>query len=77
MAEKITVLLPRDSWPISSVTYEDLEALVEAGLLRPHSTGPQPEWIAPHDEQMADSPAGYIVSFTSFNERGFGVDKRE
>ena len=40
MAEKITVLSPHDQWPISSVTNEDLEALVEAGLLLPRSTGP-------------------------------------
>jgi hypothetical protein len=73
MAEKITVLPPHDPWPISSVTDEDLEALVKAGLLRPRSTGPQHEWITPYDEQVPDAPAGYIVSFTSFHERGFGV----
>jgi hypothetical protein len=46
-----------------SVTDKDLEALVEAGLLRPRSTG----------LQMSNPCAGYIVSFTSFHERGFGV----
>jgi hypothetical protein len=40
MVEKITVLPPRDPWPISSVTDEDLEALVEAYMLRPCSTDP-------------------------------------
>jgi hypothetical protein len=37
-------------WPVSSVTNIDLEVLVDAGLLRQRITGPQPEWIAPHDE---------------------------
>ena len=37
MAEKISVLPPRDPWPISSVTNKDLEALVDTGLLRPRS----------------------------------------
>jgi hypothetical protein len=73
MAEKISVLPPRDPWPISSVTDEDLEALVEASLLCPRSTGPQPKWFASGDEQMSNSSVGYIVSFTSFHERGFGV----
>jgi hypothetical protein len=68
MVEKITILPPHDPWPISSVNDEDLEALVEAGLLRPCSTCPQPEWIASHDEQVPDLLAGYIVSFTSFHE---------
>jgi hypothetical protein len=71
MAEKISVLPPRDPWPISSITNEDLEVLVDVGLLRPHSSGPQPEWFVPGDEQMSNPPAGYVVSFTSFHERGF------
>jgi hypothetical protein len=73
MVEKITVLPPRDLWPMSSATDADLEALVDACLLRPRTTSPQPEWIAPHDEQVPNPLAGYIVSFTSFHERGFGV----
>jgi hypothetical protein len=40
MVEKITVLHPRDAWLVSSDTDGDLEALVEANLLRPQSTGP-------------------------------------
>jgi hypothetical protein len=39
MAEKISVLPPHDPWPIFSVTDEDLEAMVEASLLRPLSPG--------------------------------------
>jgi hypothetical protein len=49
MANKITVLPPRDPLPISSVTDEVLEALVEVSLLCPQSTGLQPEWIESHD----------------------------
>jgi hypothetical protein len=44
MAEKINVLPPHDPWPISSITNEDLEALVDVGLLRPCSHSSQPEW---------------------------------
>jgi hypothetical protein len=73
MAGKITVLPTRDLWHVSSVTDVDLEALVDAGLFRNRTTGPQPEWIAPHDEQVLNLPAGYIFSFTSFHEWGFGV----
>ena len=73
MPEKLSVLPPRDPWHISFITDEDLEALVDAGLLHPPSQGPQPEWYAPGDEQEPAPPAGYVVSFTSFHERGFRV----
>jgi hypothetical protein len=43
MADKVTVVPPRDPWPFSTVAVEDLEALVTDGLLRPLSGGPQPE----------------------------------
>jgi hypothetical protein len=42
MAEKINVLPPCDPWPISSVTDEDLEPLVDAGLLPSRSHDSQP-----------------------------------
>jgi hypothetical protein len=48
MVEKITILPPRDPWPVSSITDADLEALVDVGLLQHRTTGLQPEWIAPH-----------------------------
>jgi hypothetical protein len=64
---------PRDTWPISSVTYEDLQALVDGGLLCPRSYGAHREWFAPRDEQEPTPPVGYVVSFTSFHERRFGV----
>jgi hypothetical protein len=47
MADKVTVVPPRDPWPFSTVVVEDLEALITDGLLRPLSGGPQPEWMAP------------------------------
>jgi hypothetical protein len=71
MAEKPNVLPPHNPWPISSVTDEDLEALVDTGLLLPRSHGPHPKWYALGDEQEPAPPVGYVVSFTSFHERGF------
>jgi hypothetical protein len=72
MADKVTVVLPRDPWPSSTVVVEDLEALVADGLLRPLFGGPQPEWMAP-SEADPTPPLGYVVSFIPFHERGFGV----
>jgi hypothetical protein len=37
MANLVTVVSPRDAWPFSTVTADDLEALVADGLLRPLS----------------------------------------
>jgi hypothetical protein len=73
MADKVTVVPPRDPWPFSTVTVEDLEALVTDGLLRPLSGGPQLEWMAPESEADPTLPPGYVVSFIPFHERGFGV----
>jgi hypothetical protein len=73
MADKVTVVPPRDSWPFSTIAMEDLEALVIDGLLRPLSGGPQPEWMAPGSEADPTPPLGYVVSFIPFHERGFGV----
>jgi hypothetical protein len=73
MAEKLSVLPPCDPWPISSLTDEGLQALVDEGLLLPRSYEAHSEWFAPGDEQEPTPPAGYVISFTSFHERGFGV----
>jgi hypothetical protein len=73
MADKVTVVPPRDPWPFSTVAVEDLKALVADGLLRPLSGGPQPEWMAPASEADSTPPLGYVVSFIPFHERGFGV----
>ena len=47
MADRVTIISPRDPWPFSTVTAEDLEDLVAEGLLRPLSNERQPEWIPP------------------------------
>jgi hypothetical protein len=59
MADKVTVIPPRDPWPFSTIAVEDLEALVADGLLRPLSDGPQPEWMAPASEADPTPPPGY------------------
>jgi hypothetical protein len=73
MADRVTVVSPYDLWPFSTVTVDDLEALVDDGLLRPLSGDPQPEWIAPPSGAAPSPPPGYVLSFVSFHERGFGV----
>jgi hypothetical protein len=62
MADRVTIISPRDPWPFSTVTADDLEALVADGLLRPLSGDSQPEWMAP--------PSG-AVFFSSFRALGF------
>src|SRR5688572_32898184 len=73
MADKATVVPPRDSWPFSTVTADDLEAHVADGLLCPLSDDLLPEWMAPAGEADSTPPPGYVFSFVSFHERGFGV----
>jgi hypothetical protein len=73
MADRVTVVPPRDPWPFSTVTVDDLEALVADGLLHLLSGDPQPEWMVPPSEATLTPPAGYVLSFVSFHERGFGV----
>jgi hypothetical protein len=73
MADRVTVVSPRDPWPFSTVTADDLEALVADGLLRPLSGDSQPEWMAPPSGAAPSPPPGYVLSFVSFHERGFGV----
>jgi hypothetical protein len=73
MADKVTIIPPRDSWPLSTVAMEDLETLVADGLLCPLSDGLQPEWMAPSSEADPTPPPGYVLSFIPFHERGFGV----
>jgi hypothetical protein len=73
MANRVTVVLPRDSWPFSTVTADDLEALVADGLLRRLSGDPQPEWMVPPSGAAPSPLSGNVLSFVSFHERGFGV----
>jgi hypothetical protein len=73
MADRVTVVQPRDPWPFSTVIVDDLEALVADGLLRPLSGDSQPEWMGPPSGAAPSPPPGYVLSFVSFHERGFGV----
>jgi hypothetical protein len=73
MADRVTIISPRDPWPFSTVTASDLEDLVGEGLLRPLIDKQRPEWIPPMGGVAPSPPPGYIVSFVSFHERGFGV----
>jgi hypothetical protein len=73
MADRVTIVPPRDPWPFSTVTADDLDALVAEGLLRPLSGDSQPEWMPPPSGAAPSPPSGYVVSFVSFHERGFGM----
>jgi hypothetical protein len=73
MADRVTVVPPRDLWPFSTITMDDLEALVADGLFRPLSGDLHPEWMAPPSGATPSLPSGYVLSFVSFHERGFGV----
>jgi hypothetical protein len=73
MDDRVTVISPRDPWPFSTVTADDLEALVSDGLLRPLSGDSQPEWMPPPSGAAPSPPPGYVVSFVSFHEPGFRV----
>jgi hypothetical protein len=73
MADRVTIISPRNPWPLSTVTADDLEDLVAEGLLRPLSDERQPEWIPPASGAAPSPPPRYVVSFVSFHERGFGV----
>ena len=67
-------LVAADPWRRSGVTQEVLEGLVALGLLRPCTDAAKPEWLVPAEEHEALAPPeGYVVSFTSFHERGFGA----
>jgi hypothetical protein len=73
MADRVTIVSLRNPWPFSTVTVDDLEALVADGLLRPLSGDSQPEWMAPPSGDAPSPSPGYVLSFVSFHERGFGV----
>jgi hypothetical protein len=73
MADRVTVVSPRDPWPFSTFTADDLEAFVADGLLRPLSSDSQPEWMVPPSGAAPSPPTRYVLSFVSFHERGFGV----
>jgi hypothetical protein len=67
MVDQVAVIPPCDPWPFSTVTVDDLEALVADDFLRPLSGDPQPEWIAPPSGAAPSPPLGYVLSFVSFH----------
>jgi hypothetical protein len=73
MADRVTIVPPRDPWPFSTITADDLEALVADGLLCLLFGDPQPERMAPPSGAAPSPPSRYVLSFVSFHERGFGV----
>jgi hypothetical protein len=62
-----------DPWGYSSFTEKIALRFVEDGLLCPVTNAARPEWIVPGNEDEPNPPAGYIVSFAHFHERGFGT----
>ena len=48
-----------------------MEGLVKRGLL--HGRTDAAEWLVPDREDAPAPPDGYVVSFTSFHERGLAV----
>jgi hypothetical protein len=76
MADRVTIVSPRDPWPFSIVTADDLEDLVAEGLLRPLSVRGSRSGSPPPSGAAPSPPPGYVVSFVSFHERGFGVPAR-
>jgi hypothetical protein len=52
---------------------DDLGALIADGLLHPLSDVLRPEWMVPPSGADPNPPPGYVLSFVSFHERGFGV----
>jgi hypothetical protein len=52
MADRVTIISPRDPWPFSTVMASDLEDLVGEGLLRPLTDEQRPEWIPPWAEPL-------------------------
>ena len=58
-------------WSRSNSTKGNLDALVARGLLMPLTA--EHEWLVPGEERIPSPPDGYIVSFRSFHERGFGM----
>jgi hypothetical protein len=52
----------------------ELEELVEKGLLCPITDVIAPEWITPEEGvDVPNLPAGYVLSFVAFHERGLGI----
>ena len=66
-------LIASDDWRPSSMTERRLLELEREGLLRPRTSSPRPEWIAPTaDHREPRRPKGYVVSFAKFYRHGLG-----
>ena len=59
------------NWQRTSTTFAQLERLVAAGMLPVCSEAA--EWLLPGLEDFPQPPAGYVVSFVTFHERGFSI----
>jgi hypothetical protein len=61
-------------WPRSTVTRLVLSELGNAGQLAPNVDGQPAAWIVPPaTDQEPRPPAGYVISFIRFHERGFAA----
>jgi hypothetical protein len=60
-----------EQWCRSNVTLQRLEGLVHRGLLCAWTA--VEEWRLPGNEDTLSLPAGYVVSFAHFHERGFAT----
>jgi hypothetical protein len=62
------------AWERSSVNRLALSDLVSAGQLAANEEGRPAEWIvSPAGDHAPNPPDGYVVSFSSFHERGFAA----
>ena len=61
-------------WTPSTATEHLLEGLVNGGQLSPRGDSARPAWIVPPlAARVPNPPAGYVVSFIRFHERGFNA----
>jgi hypothetical protein len=60
-----------ESWHSSNILRAHMEALIKRGLLQVRTK--VHEWIMPGDEEVPMPPAGYVISFMPFHERGLMV----
>jgi uncharacterized protein YdgA (DUF945 family) len=68
--EKPTILDPSTVWETSTVTEEQIQSLVDRGLLRPKS---QVRWRPAAGEAFPTEGTGDTVVFIAHIKHGFGV----
>jgi len=62
-----------DEWRPSTMMERRLRDFEKEGLLCPHASSTQPEWITPPVEHREPNPPeGYVVSFANFHRHGLG-----